>query len=721
VCGDPPAACAPGSAYFVGDPACTPVGPPGCTSGFATADGGWGCAPVVVSGPCTAATFEQLGATTCVPVDDCTQPFPPAAATYFVSASYTASQIDASHFQHIADAIAAAPAGATIAIDAGTYTEALTPTQPVTLVGRCAEMVTLSGTTADTGVTVAGTQGVALSHVTITGFEPGVMVSGGGGVTLTSSIVSGNAKAGVIATDQGTTVSIQSSALRSNVPDETMQFGYGIAVGFNAAATITSSTFTDNGEAGVFAEDGGTATVSRSIVRRSKPRAGNNAYGWGIGVQGGGSLDVTECDIEDVLGGGVVAVETGSSATVTRTFTAATLAGAVTGGTPVGGGVLVQLSATATVTGSTLSDSEVAGLYVSDKASATLTDSAIIGVRTGTSGLGGIVVGPSGTITTQGSVVANNAQIGTLVSNPGKLGGGTLYMVGNSAAGLAVDGQATLSRFRVSQTANAASAGTPYGAGVFVSGTLTADHGVVQGSPGLGIVVAGKGATATLSDLVVRDTSSLGDASGFGLAVASGASATVTNAALVGNRDVSLYVSDPGTTANLSFLTVANTTANGPEGRGRGVDVQSNATAQLQSVAVLNSTEVSVDVTDGATLVMQGSLVSGSAMSVNGFGDGVSAVNTGLLMMTGTVVENASSTGLVFGAGTGGVVASSVVASNAIGIYTQMGTTLEEASTEPASVMPGVVVVTTDTQFVGNQQKVGSQQIPLPSPVMKSL
>ena len=106
-------------------------------------------------------------------------------------------------------------------------------------------------------------------------------------------------------------------------------------------------------------------------------------------------------------------------------------------------------------------------------------------------------------------------------------------------------------------------------------------------------------------------------------------------------------------------------------------------------------------------------------MRVNGFGDGISAVNMGLLTVQGTQISNAAGVGLLFGGDTGGIVSASIVESNLVGIYTQAGATLMQADTAPSSVMAGVVVVTTDTQFLDNQTKVGSVDVPLPAPVMK--
>lgn len=76
--------------------------------------------PATPAVACTGATRERLGDAACVPVGDCNAPFPPAGAL-LVDDDFTAAQIDATHFRSVGAALAAAPAGGVVAVDAGRY------------------------------------------------------------------------------------------------------------------------------------------------------------------------------------------------------------------------------------------------------------------------------------------------------------------------------------------------------------------------------------------------------------------------------------------------------------------------------------------------------------------------------------------------------------------------------------------------------------------------
>ncbi|HSO33468.1 MAG TPA: hypothetical protein VLT33_13130, partial [Labilithrix sp.] len=131
------ASCPARSMPVLGKTACAPVAAAACAAGFETAPGGWGCRAVAASA-CTGATMEVLGLATCAPVGDCNAAFPPAGSTHFVDAAFTAGQIDGAHFKTLGAALAAAPAGAVIAVQAGSYAEVLAPARSLKIVGRCA-------------------------------------------------------------------------------------------------------------------------------------------------------------------------------------------------------------------------------------------------------------------------------------------------------------------------------------------------------------------------------------------------------------------------------------------------------------------------------------------------------------------------------------------------------------------------------------------------------
>ena len=130
--------CAAGTMPVLGSTGCIAVGVRSCAPGFVKDSSGWGCRDVISATPCLGATREKLGSTTCVPVSDCGAAFPPAGATFFVSAQYTAAQLDATHYDTIGAAVAAADAGTIIAIDEGTYAGSIGVPRSMSLVGKCA-------------------------------------------------------------------------------------------------------------------------------------------------------------------------------------------------------------------------------------------------------------------------------------------------------------------------------------------------------------------------------------------------------------------------------------------------------------------------------------------------------------------------------------------------------------------------------------------------------
>lgn len=128
---------------MLGSADCQALGP-GPYPGWSSPDpGGWGCRETLPSADCAGSESEVLGSSLCLPVGSCDRPFPPPEATHFVDDGYP--QPDSTHFTSIGAALAAAPAGAVIAIESGTYPESLLVQRQVRLVGRCPEQVKVVG------------------------------------------------------------------------------------------------------------------------------------------------------------------------------------------------------------------------------------------------------------------------------------------------------------------------------------------------------------------------------------------------------------------------------------------------------------------------------------------------------------------------------------------------------------------------------------------------
>lgn len=232
-------ACAAGTMTTVDGASCTPVGPTAIPRGFEVNAEGWGFHAVRSAKACTADTRAGLGETTCLPVDDCDAPFPPAGAVVVRDGDAVA----------LRQAISSARAGTTVAVDSGTYDVTAKPAfampSDVRIVGRCAREVVIRG---------AGDNNAF-------GFERG-------------------------------TLRLESLTFSNFY--ETMQVS-----GPTAVAEITNVVF-DGNNAAVFADAGGRATVRRSVIdgKRSSRTAKDTVRG--LVAFPGGSITIEDSELRDI-------------------------------------------------------------------------------------------------------------------------------------------------------------------------------------------------------------------------------------------------------------------------------------------------------------------------------------------------------------------------------------------------------------------------------------
>ena len=129
------------------DGSCRPAGVPPemCLEGWVH-DGDAACDPILPVEPCPSGLMAVPGEATCHPVMECGSGawgnIPVDASTVYVDAAYAggiSNGSDTQPFTAIADAIAAAPDGALIAVAAGTYDEVVVFNKPLRLWGVCPE------------------------------------------------------------------------------------------------------------------------------------------------------------------------------------------------------------------------------------------------------------------------------------------------------------------------------------------------------------------------------------------------------------------------------------------------------------------------------------------------------------------------------------------------------------------------------------------------------
>lgn len=163
------------------DDGCLPPGiaPEACAEGFA-GDGLGGCEPMLPTAPCEDGTTALPGDAACRPIADC-GPEPwglietGADTVYVDAASPGGDGTPASPLSTLAEAVAAAPSGATVAVAAGSYQGNLVlGDAPLTIWGRCPALVSVSG-----GFRIAGPGEVTLRGLGISGSGGGVDVERG--------------------------------------------------------------------------------------------------------------------------------------------------------------------------------------------------------------------------------------------------------------------------------------------------------------------------------------------------------------------------------------------------------------------------------------------------------------------------------------------------------------------------------------------------------------
>lgn len=302
--------CEPGS-YPLADGTCRAAGlePADCASGFVH-DGDRSCEPTLPPERCAPGMIATVGMASCELVADCGRGpwgnIPVDADTQYVDAAYAVGDSDgtaAKPWIDIASAIAAAQAGAVVAIAAGSYDGSLyVSSKPVKLWGRCPSMVEISSSSIQTTLRFSQSSGAEVHQVAVTGSNRGIGVSGSTGVLIDRVWVHGYGEDGVEVSESGGAV-IRDSLLEANRRNlsalgdvriegsllrQAVDSGVTIAAGLAVMgrAELIGSVIEDNERLGAMVV-GGELTVQGSVLRGTT---------LGAGFTGGTTIEVTRFD-----------------------------------------------------------------------------------------------------------------------------------------------------------------------------------------------------------------------------------------------------------------------------------------------------------------------------------------------------------------------------------------------------------------------------------------
>lgn len=655
-CMDTPApeSCPPGTRPRVGSATCEPVGwTSTCPTGTKRDASGFGCIDPAPSAACTGATREAYGAATCAPIGDCNAAFPPAGAI-IVDGSFGDLELDATHVRTIAEGIAAATDGSTIAIETGTYAEAVTVAKRVTMVGRCAAQVEIQSPTGsvEPGIAVE-TTGVVVRGLTLTGHVDGIAVERAAQADIDSVVIRGARFAGLLV--EGARATVRASKIEGTLPGPDGRGGYDVAAGDGAEASIDDTTIA-GGIQGIFgASDGTRVALTRVVVTRQAPYPSSKMRPAGIAAVTGARVAVARSSIRDLDGDGGAVVEADGTVELTESIVRGIR---MSGSAARGYGLIATLGGHLVARATMVSDIEGTSILARDQDS-TLELSAV-------TLLGPVAKGPPAL-----APKSDGRGAGVTVQTKAKASLDGVAILGAWGFGMYVDAGASLDVRRS-----------------FVDGTRAPQGADPSKAFAVGLTV--NAATATVSDVTISRSSQAGVTAG-------------KKGRLRGDHLLVRDVIEGSVASSGSALTVGE-----------------NADVDLDASVFDGATSSGVIVTEGgaSAIRLSRSVVRGTRKGRDGYGHGVTVrVGARVVLEATSVVDNPGIGVAVDGARA--LLGGTSIARNGVGIHAQGGSFLVEGDdADVDSLGDGEVRVAPSTRFTSNATRVGSGEVPLPSPVL---
>jgi hypothetical protein len=602
----PAADCPAGQMAVPGDTTCKNVGAadaPACARGSIAVPGDATCRPIA---DCGSAPWGAIA------VD---------ASTVYVDASYAggASDGSAAHpFTTIGAALKVAAAGGVVAVAAGSYAESVAPTVAVKLWGRCPSMTEIAapGTGAPAITLGAATSSSEVHAMALTGGGAGASVQGANGITFDRVWVHDTA---------------------------------GVGIDSSGSITVGDSVVELTHTVGVRVE-GGTASLSRSVVRDVGADPNGGALGNGIAAVSGATVDVATTVVERTLDEAINA----SAASLSVTGSVVRDTGVEVSTQIRGWGVVISSSApggapsTLKLSGSLVERNREYGVYIGGHVTATVDDTLVTGTLERSDGTRGSGLQAQSV----GGIQASATITRSLFEK-------------NFFNGVSSVGSQIIVRNCVVRD-NRAEASTQQGDGIAVSysddqsakASLEVHGSLVERNEGDAISI--QSSTAIVESTLIRDTKPVitTSADGVGIFVARNAadaprSSVQVQASVVRNANgTGIALSGADVTIEGTVVRDTRMVTVGAQSFGDGVvaypdaNYPSTATLAMTSCLVAGNDSTGVFVQTG-TATIDKTHVTGTAVDASGgFGDGVATVETGSTTLTGSLVDGCARAGV---------------------------------------------------------------------------
>jgi uncharacterized membrane protein (UPF0136 family) len=451
--------------------------------------------------------------------------------------------------------------------------------------------VTASTTVLLADVVVRDTQ----SEEASLGFGRGLHAQEGARVTVTRAVFERNREVGVSAASAGTTVSLADVVVRDTQSREDRTSGRGLAATEGAEITVTRTLVERNREVGVFVETSGT-TVSLAdvLVRDTQSREKDQTLGAGLLAQNGAQVTVERAAFERNRVAGVETLGHGTTVSLADVVVRDTLW--EENGKSFGRGLDAVAGASVTVTRALLERNREVGVGASSGATVSVADVLVLDTlsrKLNHKAGRGLHAQTGAGVTVTRAVIERNREVG----------------VSATSAGTAVSLSDVVVRDTQGQESdNTAGRGLhgDTGAQVMVA------RAVFERNREVGVMVVSAGTTASLADVVVRDTQCQGGDHklGRGLNVQEGAHVAVARAVFERNREVGVNAVSAGTALALTDVLVRDTQGRQSDKKfGRGLEADDGAQVAAARIVFARNRELGVGAASASTALALTDLV----------------------------------------------------------------------------------------------------------------
>lgn len=550
----------------------------------------------------------------CVPIDGpegCgIAPWGPIAddpTNVYVDPSYVGGASDGTKgapFVTIADALAASSSGARVVLAAGSYAEPIDVQKPLEIAGRCASMVTITGTipgTTPVAVRVGlGVGPVKLRRVQIASAGLGVLVKGK--LDLDAVWIKGTT-GGIFAAVAGAEITAKHLLVQDLEPLADGSGGDGIGAYEGAKLTLDASAIVRARTQAIGLGGPTASTITDTLIEATKGQKIDSAYGYGITAQA--DVVVKRSVLVGNRGAAVDVVGTGTSATIEQCVIERTIPAAPV--TSTGFALLAQAGGTASLAGCYLGENASTGIGLFEKSKLTMTGSILRGTtpnpKNKQSGIG-IGVLDRSTLTLDDSALIGNVTAALACSDKGTsvTVHGTLF-------------QGTKS--------NAADGTSGFGVSLEASARGTFERVAIRGNRGAGLFLLKKAEATITSSLIEETTADATSANGVGILASEHAALSITSTQILTSVAAGVLVHggpvkiDTSIVRGVALGRVALASGKAVEGIGDGLLVVG---ALVPSVADLSGSLFTGAARAGLLFADAGGSIHGTAVTGNQYG-----------------------------------------------------------------------------------------------------